>query len=157
MNTGMDPESMLRRFRLREPSAGVREKIDRTTRGEWVGKGIAVEFNAVAWRLVASLAASVLIILGGNVVNNVMVVRNDLVQRNGPVAAQPVVDADIPHDLIGARLATVLSTEAGIDGFIRMREVLRREMGESGKKDNASLPQKLMYDSRKTGGLPGIA
>lgn len=150
MNTNLDPEDVLRKYRLREPSVGLKERIAATTREEWINRGISVEFTTAVWRLAVGLAASLLIAVTGNSVNNMITASFARGNQNVAITSESTVNIDLDVDInIPARMQSVAQACQPMDvlNFIKMREMVNQELKDiNGLFDKAALPGQWMYN-----------
>jgi hypothetical protein len=155
MNADLNPENVLKKYKLREPSSDLKTRIASATREEWIekeNKTSVVEYSVPLWRLAVGLAASLLIAVIGNSVNNIM--TEPLTQNNQNVTITPDLNAnaDLEADvIIPARIKLVLGARQSADvaDFMKIREVLNRELEDvNGLSDKMSLPGQWMYNLR---------
>jgi len=146
MNAGIGAEDVLSRFKLREPSSGLKNRIAEATRGEWGGSGNVVEYRVTIWRMVASLAAAVLIIVAGGVVNDAILSRPELAKQDSSEAVEMIEIVDGPVGLMGTKLFRSFGRGVDASCFTKVRKALIRELGENADDSIESriLPGQLM-------------
>ncbi|MDD4869876.1 MAG: hypothetical protein PHR77_04890 [Kiritimatiellae bacterium] len=157
MNADLNPENVLKKYKLREPSSDLKMRIASATRAEWnggnEGRVYVVDFSASIWRLAMGLAASLLIAVIGNSVNNIMIAPLTQNNQNVTITSDSNENADLEADvIIPVRIKLVLGTRQPTDvaDFVKIREVLNRELEDANglfdKNDKASLPGQWMHN-----------
>ncbi|OGV66029.1 MAG: hypothetical protein A2283_08570 [Lentisphaerae bacterium RIFOXYA12_FULL_48_11] len=157
MNTDSDPENILKKYKLRQPSSDLKARIASATHAEWgrgnEGRAVFVDFSAPMWRLAVSLAASLLIAVAGNFVNNMITAPFAGGDQNSAVTFEPTVNAGVDKDLdVPARIQSVARAYQPVDmaDFVKIRETLSRELEDMNglfeKNDETSLPGQWMYN-----------
>lgn len=159
MNTDSDPENILKKYKLRQPSSDLKARVASATHAEWgrgnEGRAVFVDFSAPMWRLALSLAASLLVAVVGNSVNNMIMVpfesenHNIAVTQDPQAATDTDIDFNIPRGMSMRLVGRACQTADAAD-FLTIRKALNREL-ESGKGacedyDGIFLPGRLLYN-----------
>ena len=142
----MNTEDILKQCKMPEASSDLKARIAGATRGEWekIDNKSTAEFPREMWRLVLALAASVLIVVAGNVTNS-LITGQASDDSQGPTACVDNTKDTIKDDdeiAIGAsaKLSSFVRSEQPVDisSITRMRETIDKEFkDENAQSDRA--------------------
>jgi|GEM_PF-3101953 len=129
----MNIEEMLGKYKVREPSAGLKDRIALVTKDEWTSPGLTVEFRRSLWQMAAGLAASLLVSLTGIAVNSGLtspgIYQGALVSTESSGCTDPEIDV---YGLARLNFRAGAWHPLDLKNFVKMQKMVDEELEKGG-------------------------